>query len=93
METDWKKVGSLRLAASQDRVYELHRLATMARSFGLEMHLLTPKEAYALFPYIDISSVLAAGYFFLSFLCSLSLSFNFHSFFFVIDLLILALFF
>ncbi|MFM2280355.1 MAG: hypothetical protein RLZZ444_2586, partial [Pseudomonadota bacterium] len=30
MATDWKKVGSLRLAASKDRMLEVKRLATMA---------------------------------------------------------------
>ncbi len=53
MSIDWKKVGSLRLAASKDRMLEAKRLATMARSFGLEMQLITPAEAKALFPYID----------------------------------------
>ena len=62
METDWKKVGSLRLAASPDRVKELYRLHTMATSFGLEMHLLSPSEALAMFPYIDSSEVLAAAF-------------------------------
>ncbi|HHI82661.1 MAG TPA: FAD-binding oxidoreductase, partial [Rhizobiales bacterium] len=37
MATDWKKVGSLRLAASYDRMLEARRLTTMARSFGLDM--------------------------------------------------------
>lgn len=53
MAFDWKKVGSLRLAATQDRLLEAKRLATMARSFDLEMEIITPAEAEALFPYID----------------------------------------
>ncbi|MGE3966585.1 MAG: NAD(P)/FAD-dependent oxidoreductase, partial [Dongiaceae bacterium] len=39
--TDWKKVGSLRLASSKERVFELKRAATMAKSFGLEMQLVS----------------------------------------------------
>lgn len=35
LASDWKKVGSLRLAASRDRMLEARRLATMARSFVL----------------------------------------------------------
>lgn len=50
---DWKKVGSLRLAASSDRMLETKRLATMARSFDLEMEILSPEQAQELFPYID----------------------------------------
>ena len=34
MQFDWKKTGSLRLAATRDRMWGAKRLATMARSFG-----------------------------------------------------------
>ncbi|MBT6267138.1 MAG: FAD-binding oxidoreductase, partial [Tateyamaria sp.] len=37
MQFDWKKTGSLRLAATKERILEAKRLATMARSFNLEM--------------------------------------------------------
>src|SRR3546814_9877458 len=50
---DWKQVGSLRLACSPDRLLEVKRLATMARSFGLEMQVIGPQEAYDLFPLIE----------------------------------------
>ena len=39
--TDWKKVGSLRLACSPDRLLEIKRAATMAKSFGLEMSIVS----------------------------------------------------
>ncbi len=53
MGFDWRKVGSLRLAATPDRLLEAKRLATMARSFDLEMHIISHAEAKALFPFID----------------------------------------
>ncbi|MEQ8357167.1 MAG: FAD-dependent oxidoreductase [Kiloniellaceae bacterium] len=59
---DWKKVGSLRLACSPDRLLEVRRLATMARSFGLEMQVVTAREAYDLFPLIDPQGVLGAAF-------------------------------
>ncbi len=59
---DWKKVGSLRLACSPDRMMEVKRLATMARSFGLEMQVITAQEAYDLFPLIDPKGVLGAAF-------------------------------
>ncbi|MEO3430469.1 FAD-dependent oxidoreductase [Pelagibius sp. CAU 1746] len=59
---DWKKVGSLRLASSPDRMMEVKRLATMARSFGLEMQVITAQEAYELFPLIDPKGVLGAAF-------------------------------
>ncbi|NRG18974.1 FAD-dependent oxidoreductase [Rhizobiales bacterium] len=62
MAFDWKKVGSLRLAVTKERLLEARRLTTMARSFGLEMHMITAEEAKALFPYIDASGVLGAAY-------------------------------
>ncbi|MCF6316136.1 MAG: FAD-dependent oxidoreductase [Marinosulfonomonas sp.] len=62
LNCDWKKVGSLRLAASKDRMLEARRLATMARSFGLEMSIITPDEAKALFPYIDTTGLEGAAF-------------------------------
>ncbi|MBL1436804.1 MAG: FAD-dependent oxidoreductase [Rhodobacteraceae bacterium] len=62
MACDWKKVGSLRLAASPDRMLETRRLATMARSFGLEMNILTPQEAQDLFPYIETKGLEGAAF-------------------------------
>lgn len=53
MQFDWKKTGSLRLAATRDRMLEAKRLATMARSFDLEMQIISPSEAKKLFPLID----------------------------------------
>ncbi len=59
---DWKKVGSLRLACSRERLLELKRSATMAKSFGLEMELISPAEAQKLFPIMSTDEVLAAAY-------------------------------
>jgi len=59
---DWKKVGSLRLACSPDRLMEVKRLATMGRSFGLEMQVITAREACELFPLIDPKGVLGAAF-------------------------------
>ncbi len=59
---DWKKVGSLRLAGSAERLLELKRAATMAKSFGLDMQLIGPKEAQALFPIMTTDGVIAAAY-------------------------------
>lgn len=62
MACDWKKVGSLRLAASPDRMLEAKRLATMARSFGLEMNIISPAEAKNLFPYIETKGLEGAAF-------------------------------
>jgi 4-methylaminobutanoate oxidase (formaldehyde-forming) len=59
---DWKPVGSLRLASSQDRWTEIRRAATTAKSFGLEMHLMGPKEAKDLFPVMTTTDVVGAAF-------------------------------
>ncbi|MBV9112705.1 MAG: FAD-dependent oxidoreductase, partial [Hyphomicrobiales bacterium] len=60
--TGWKMNGGLRLACNGERMIEIKRQATTARSFGLEMHLLSPKEARDLWPLMDISDVVGAAY-------------------------------
>ncbi len=62
MAFDWKKVGSLRLAATRERLLEAKRLTTMARSFDLDMHMVSAAEAKDLFPYIDASSLEGAAF-------------------------------
>ncbi len=47
LETGWKMTGCLRLATNPDRWTEYRRLATTARSFGMEMELISPAEVEA----------------------------------------------
>ncbi|MEK9625771.1 MAG: FAD-dependent oxidoreductase [Gammaproteobacteria bacterium] len=60
--TGWKMNGGLRLACNPARLIEIKRQATTARSFGLEMHVLTPQEARDLWPLMDVSDVLGAAF-------------------------------
>ncbi len=62
LASGWKMNGGLRLACSAARWTELRRQATGARSFGLEMHLLSPREAGALWPLMDISDLVGAAF-------------------------------
>ena len=62
LATGWKSNGGLRLACNAERMIEIERQATMAHSFGLEMELLSPKEAQALWPLMDIADVVGAAY-------------------------------
>ena len=59
---DWHQVGSLRLACSPERVMELKRLTTMAKSFGLPMEIVSPQHAQELFPLMTTDGVLAAAF-------------------------------
>lgn len=60
--TGWKMNGGLRLACNEERWTEVKRQATTARSFGLEMQLLTPAEAQGLWPLMTVDDVVGAAF-------------------------------
>jgi 4-methylaminobutanoate oxidase (formaldehyde-forming) len=60
--TGWKMNGGLRLACNPERWNEVKRQATTAKSFGLEMHLLSPKEAQDLWPLMTVDDVIGAAF-------------------------------
>ncbi len=60
--TGWKRNGGLRLACNAERWVEVKRQATTAQSFGLEMDLLTPKEALDLWPLMSVDDVVGAAF-------------------------------
>src|SRR5260221_1524757 len=60
--TGWKRNGGLRLACNAERMTEIKRQATTAHSFGLEMELLSPKEALALWPIMAIADLVRAAF-------------------------------
>ncbi|MDZ4312966.1 MAG: FAD-dependent oxidoreductase [Cypionkella sp.] len=62
LQTGWKMNGGLRLACNEARWTEVKRQATTAKSFGLEMHLLTPQEAQDLWPLMTIDDLIGAAY-------------------------------
>ncbi len=61
-EISWRKVGSLRLAASPERWSEIRRSMGQARSFGVECHSLSAAEAQERFPYISTAGIEGAAY-------------------------------
>ncbi|MEI8238764.1 MAG: FAD-dependent oxidoreductase [Actinomycetota bacterium] len=60
--TGWKMNGGLRLACNEERWTEVKRQATTAKSFGLEMHLLSPEEAQDLWPIMEVHDVVGAAF-------------------------------
>ena len=62
LETDWKPVGSLRLASSDARWQEITRAHGQAKAFGLEMELMSVQEAYELFPHMSTDGVVGAAF-------------------------------
>ncbi len=60
--TGWKMNGGLRLACNEERWTEVKRQATTAQSFGLDMQLLTPQEAFDLWPLMTTDDLIGAAY-------------------------------
>ncbi|NKL61634.1 GcvT family protein [Rhizobium leguminosarum] len=60
--TGWKMNGGLRLACNEERWTEVRRQATTAQSFGLEMQLLTPQEAFDLWPLMTVDDLVGAAF-------------------------------
>ncbi|MCW1840787.1 GcvT family protein [Prosthecomicrobium hirschii] len=60
--TGWKRNGGLRLACRPERMIEVKRQATTARSFGLDMHVISPKEAQDLWPLMQVDDVVGAAF-------------------------------
>ncbi len=50
LATGWKQCGSVNVAATPERWQVLKKQAALARSFGVEVQLITPKEAGDLYP-------------------------------------------
>ncbi|NGN44126.1 FAD-dependent oxidoreductase [Mesorhizobium sp. CGMCC 1.15528] len=62
LATGWKMTGCLRLATNQDRWTEFKRLATTAKSFGMEMHLISPEEVKRMWPLMETSDLVGASW-------------------------------
>lgn len=62
LATGWKMTGCLRLATNEDRWTEFKRLATTARSFGMEMHLISPAEVKTMWPLMETGDLVGASW-------------------------------
>ncbi|MBL8579770.1 MAG: FAD-dependent oxidoreductase [Mesorhizobium sp.] len=62
LATGWKMTGCLRLATNQDRWTEFRRLATTAKSFGMDMQLISPAEVKKMWPLMDVSDLVGASW-------------------------------
>ncbi len=62
LATGWKMSGCLHLASTKERMYELNKGATTARSFGLEMQIISPQEARDLCPIISLDGIIGAAF-------------------------------
>jgi glycine cleavage system T protein len=51
--TGFKQNGTLGVCRTQDRLFETKRVASIAKSFDIEAHMITPAEAKEIYPAID----------------------------------------
>ena len=58
----WRECGSIKLASTPERMQEIRRQIGWAKSFGLDLHEISPQEAQNLFPLIDLEGVVGACY-------------------------------
>lgn len=58
----WRRVGSLRLASSWERLLELKRQAGWSRTFGFPLTVITAREAVDLFPLMSPQGLEGAAY-------------------------------
>ena len=62
LSTGWKRSGCLHLAATRERMFELKKAASTARTFGLEMHMVSPEEARDLFPLLEVCDIIGGAF-------------------------------
>ena len=58
----WRECGSIKLASTPERLQEIRRQIGWAKTFGLDLHEISPQEAKNLFPLIDLEGVVGACY-------------------------------
>ena len=59
---NYHQTGSLRLAHSEERLQEFKRAASMGKYQGMDIEILTPKEAKSLYPFLEIHDLAGALY-------------------------------
>ena len=58
----WKECGSIKLASTPERMEEIRRQIGWARTFGLDLNEISPRQAQDLFPLMDLEGVVGACY-------------------------------
>ncbi len=62
MPPSWRECGSIKLASTPERMQEIRRQIGWAKTFGLDLHEISPQEAQNLFPLIELDGVVGAAY-------------------------------
>ncbi len=62
LDPEWRPIGCLRIASSEARMLDLKAQVTAARTFGLEVELVSPREAKELAPVISLDGVVGGSF-------------------------------
>ena len=63
LATGWKQCGSVNVARTPERWIVFQRQAAMARSFGIDVHLISPRDALEKYPVLRIDDLQGALWF------------------------------
>jgi 4-methylaminobutanoate oxidase (formaldehyde-forming) len=58
----WTESGGIKLASSEQRLAEIRRQVSWARTYGLPLHEISPAEVAERFPLVDLDGVVGAAY-------------------------------
>ena len=58
----WTESGGIKLASSTERMAEIRRQISWARTYGLPLHEISPAEVAQRFPLVDLDGVVGAAY-------------------------------
>lgn len=61
-EIGWRKVGSMRVAGTQERWQELLKSHSAARAVGFDMQMMTPREAQHVYPLMQVDDLVGAAF-------------------------------
>jgi len=62
LSTGFRRVGSLPIARSADRLHEIARLVTLGKVFGVDAHMISPQEAREHFPLLDPKVIVGGAF-------------------------------
>lgn len=61
-DTGFRRTGSLPIARTADRLVEISRLVSLGKCFGVEAHMLSPREVRNLYPLLDESRIVGGAF-------------------------------
>ncbi|MDN7683142.1 GcvT family protein [Burkholderia cenocepacia] len=62
LSTGFRRVGSLPVARTKERLHEIARLITLGKAFNVEAHMVSPREAKELFPLLNPDAFVGAAF-------------------------------